>query len=327
MKKNQEKKDKFTENLELHDVSLKSGKERDWNGKKKRTLELAEIYRALHIDSKADRLEQCANFLEFYIQESGELKLKRMNSCRVRLCPICGWRRSLKIHSNMMKIMSYIYQMHNEYDFLMLTLTVPNISGEELEQKIDEMMYAWRNMQQYKKFKAGIAGWYRGLEVTRSKRLGNFHPHFHIVLCVEKKYFTRKDMYIPHEEWLEMWRKATGDSSITQVDIRKIKPGKKGIVSAVCEVAKYTVKDRDYITGSKSNDMDTVRILDSALHGKRLVAYGGLLKEVHKMLNLEDEMNGNLVNIDGEAVSDGTEMDTIIAFWNVGYGKYYIKEK
>lgn len=314
----------LTENLELHDINA-HGKERPWREKKLAALDLAETYKALHMDKKAERLTECANFLEFAVTDEGTLRLRTMNSCRVRLCPMCGWRRSLKIHSNMMKILSFITEMYpRQYSFLMLTLTVPNVSGDELDDEIKHMMKSWHRLAGYKAFETSVVGWYRGLEVTHNKKMDTYHPHYHCILCVDSKYFTDKRLYIERDKWLEMWQKATGYSNITQVDIRKIKPGKKGIVSAVCEVAKYTVKDRDYTGQSKSIAQSVVRVLDKALHQKKLVAYGGWLAELHKMLNLDDEMDGDLVHVENEAVSQD-DMPTIVAYWNVGFGNYYIR--
>ena len=87
-----------------------------------------------------------------------------------------------------------------------------------------------------------------------------YHPHFHCILAVNPTYFDSRD-YIKRDDWLAMWQKAIQDPTITQVDVRKVKPKKTkntgtgfgdivsaaDIVSAVCEVAKYTVKSGDYV--------------------------------------------------------------------------------
>lgn len=77
---------------QLKDIS-KNGKERPWDEKKLKTLELAESYKRLGM-KKAYRVLDCSSYLEFkrYI-ENGKLKLYQANFCKVRLCPMCAWIR------------------------------------------------------------------------------------------------------------------------------------------------------------------------------------------------------------------------------------------
>ena len=49
----------------------------------------------------AERLRTCATRLIYGIGEDGKRRLRAANFCRVRLCPICQWRRSLKLYSQM----------------------------------------------------------------------------------------------------------------------------------------------------------------------------------------------------------------------------------
>lgn len=42
----------------------------------------------------AERLRTCATRLIYGIGEDGKRRLRAANFCRVRLCPICQWRRS-----------------------------------------------------------------------------------------------------------------------------------------------------------------------------------------------------------------------------------------
>ncbi|MEB8771502.1 protein rep, partial [Bacillus cereus] len=102
-----------------------------------------------------------------------------------------------------------------------------------------------------------------------------YNPHFHVLLCVEKNYFKRKELYIKQEEWLEMWREVTDMPEITQVHIQKVELIREG--NAVAEVAKYSAKDYEM---SVSQDVFDVFYL--ALKGRQLIVYGGLLKDYAK---------------------------------------------
>lgn len=331
-----------TETGELREIlSDKSpiGKERPWRKHKKENMTVEKCYTALaergsdadYWSKKAERLQSCGSHLTFnvYNNEEGKtMKVKHAESCRVRLCPLCSWRRSIKIHTHMRKILEHM-QEENKYQYILVTLTVPNVPADKLNSKLDDLMTAWNRMQTYKRYKTAVKGWYRGLEITHnvnplSASYDTYHPHFHCIMAVSKSYFDSRD-YIKQAEWLDMWRKATRDNSITSVDVRKVKP-KKGadptdIIGAVCEVTKYTVKNEDYILPKDWNmTLSSVEVLDKALANRRLVAFGGVMKEWHKKLNLDDEVDGDLIE-DGED-ANGELLEEVTFCWHVGYQQY-----
>lgn len=268
---------------------------------------LSQSYSRIGLDSKSSRVSECGTFLEFaheisadgVIAESG--KLHNANFCKDRLCPMCSWRRSYKIFAQVSQIMELIGK---DYKFLFLTLTVPNCAPYELSKTITRLISSWDRFYHYKAFKKAVKGYFRALEITRNKTTGEYHPHFHIVLAVSKSYGSNKD-YIKHDEWLEMWRKAYKDSSITQVDIRLAKSKSKetdsavdSLSSAVAEIAKYAVKSSDYIIDNDEALTDKiVDELSSALFKRRLTAFGGVFKEAFEKLKLDDAEEGDLVHI------------------------------
>ena len=113
-----------------------NGKVTDWQGKKLRTIELAESYRRLGLNSKYFRVRDCGTFLEFRRYQDQSLKLNQANFCKVRLCPMCSWRRSLKIYGQVSKVMNEVSK-NNNYDYIFLTLTTRNCKANELSQTID----------------------------------------------------------------------------------------------------------------------------------------------------------------------------------------------
>ncbi|MCD7772047.1 MAG: protein rep [Oscillospiraceae bacterium] len=324
----------------LSDISS-VGKERPWAEHKRESLSVEQAYRGVaersplekeYWTSKANRISRCGDYLMFnlYESESGkqQLKVKHANSCRVRLCPLCSWRRSLKIGAHMRKIIDKM-QEQNKYDYLLLTLTVPNVPAEELSAKLTQMLKAWNNLLKRKAVQLAVKGWYRGLEITHnvnpfSLSYDTYHPHFHVILAVNKTYFKSAN-YIHQPEWLELWQQAMQDYSIKEVDVRKIRKSEgESIIGAICELSKYTVKSGDYIL---SNDwkltLDSVETLDAALTKRRLVAFGGVMKEWHKKLNLDDEIDGELIE-DGDS-PNGELIGEVCYAWNVGYQQYLKK--
>lgn len=327
--------------LEILSDKTSKGKERPWREHKIANQSVEQYYRRLAGTSseqgywlkRADRLRDCGAKLWFNVYADGDYgemkKIKNASSCRVRLCPLCTWRRSIKIQVHTRKILERM-QATERYEYLLLTLTVPNVTGAELSDKITAMMEAWHKFAGYKRFQESVQGWYRGLEVTHnvnrlSRSYDTYHPHFHCIVAVKMSYFQDKS-YIKQEEWLKMWQKSMRNDRITQVDVRKVRAKEKdgdAVISAVCEVAKYTVKSGDYILPwDWELSCQSVEVLDQALANRRLVAYGGVMKEWHKKLNLDDEIDGNLIE-DGET-PNGELIGEVCAVWNVGYRQYLI---
>lgn len=278
--------------------------------KKNNAVLLSQSYLRLGLESKSFRVSECGSFLEFAheITEQGEVsetgKLHSANFCRDRMCPMCSWRRSYKIFGQVSQIMELI---GGKYKFLFLTLTVPNCSGDQLSSVLDSMMTGWRKFIRYKDFKV-VKGFFRALEITRnkdprSKSFGTYHPHFHVVLAVPLNYGSGRS-YIARDKWLDMWQKAMKDPSITQVDIRVAKDknasdeASQELASAVAEIAKYAVKDSDYIYPDDPDLTDNIVVtLSGALHHRRLVAYGGIFQDAFEKLKLDDPEDGDLVHI------------------------------
>jgi len=330
-------------NYNINDVKDKllidvnnEGKFTDWQGKKLKTIELAESYRRLgeEFKNKHIRVRDCGTFLEFkkYINDNS-MKLNQANFCKVRLCPMCSWRRSLKIYGQVSKIMNEVVN-NEDLEFIFLTLTTRNCEGKDLSDTIDNIFNAFNNMTKRGKFKKAVKGYFRALEVTHnlnymSDWFDTYHPHLHCILVVNKSYFNSRD-YISQNEWTEIWKNVLKVDYTPIVDVRRFKDRNgKGIEKSIAETAKYTVKSDDYIIHDDlTNEViehltdDAVFILDKALAHRRLTAFGGILKEYHKKLNLDDAEYGDLVNTDNEELREDLEYIIERYSWNIGYKQY-----
>ena len=51
---------------------------------------------------------------------------------------------------------------------------------------------------------------------------------------------------------------------------------------------------------TREKNLQRVADLEQGLYKKRLISYGGLLKEIHKELNLDNVEDGDLVHIDDD---------------------------
>lgn len=315
---------KPTAQCQLRDVS-ESGRERPWRRKKLANRLLSQAYKSVNPD-KAERLQNCASWLVFRETDGGlQKKLESAIFCKVRLCPMCAYRRSVKLAVHMDRIMKAL-ESDGQYAYIFATFTVRNCAGDDLSATINAMMAAWSRISRAKSFKDVVLGWYRGLEVTHnvdsnSKDYDTYHPHFHCIFVVSKAYFSSRK-YISHDKWVRMWAKAMRIDYAPNVDVRRVKGN---TIKAVAEATKYSVKDADYILPNDWDlTVDTVRILDAALADRRLVAYGGKMKEWHRRLNLDDEIDGDLIHVQDETdLTQELDSHLVRYVWNVGYNQYF----
>lgn len=273
---------------------------------------------------KAVRLRDCATALVYNRETGGGgIRLVRANFCRVRLCPMCNWRRALKVGGQMSQIMAAIAQ-DRRVSYVLLTLTRRNVPGPQLSAALDELMEGWQRITQRVAYRRAVLGHYRALEVTHnldpaSDWYDTYHPHYHVLLAVRPSYYTSRD-YISQARWVQMWREAMRLDYDPSVDVRRVKGD---TTAAVAEAAKYAVKASDILSDDWDATVETVRLLDRALHQRRLIAYGGIIGEYHRRLHLDDAEDGDLVHTDDEPSAVLDQDQAICYIWHSGYRQYY----
>ncbi|HDK4592639.1 TPA: protein rep, partial [Staphylococcus aureus] len=74
-------------------------------------------------------------------------------------------------------------------------------------------------------------------------------------------------------------------------------------------------------------DSEIVKDLEQGLYRKRMLSYGGLLKQKHKILNLDDAEDGNLIQTsdDEKATEEEQKAHSITAIWNFEKQNYFLK--
>jgi len=264
----------------------------------------------------ARRISDCSQWLDFALTstDSDEVafKLQSSNFCRVRHCPVCQWRRSLKWRAKFFQVLPQIRETYPTARFIFLTLTVKNCELADLRSQITIMNKAWERMSQRKSFPA--LGWVRSLEVTKSKD-GSAHPHFHCLLMVPATYF--KDDYLKQSDWTNLWQSVLriNYTPIVNVKIVKARLGVEGdgIAAAVCETLKYSVKPDDLVSSA-----DWLLGLTKQLHKIRAVAVGGVLKQY--LADLEKEPD-DLIHVD-ESSQSGEELGRLRFDWRYEKKQY-----
>lgn len=306
----------------------KNGKEFDWRGKKIKNLYYADLLKMLHF-TKAERVNGCADELIFKVTDEGYLQLHQVWFCKSKLCPLCNWRRSLKMSYQNAEIISKAIKQQPNARFLFLTLTVKNVyDGEELNETLSAMTKAFNRLIKYKAISKNLIGFMRATEVTVNDTDNSFHPHFHILLMVKSTYFKDSNNYLSQDDWTGYWKKAMQIDYKPIVNIKAIKgktKDKDDVKGAVLETSKYPVKDSEYLTNNLERDSFVVDHLETGLYRKRQIGYGLLFKEIRKKLQLDDVEDGDLQNVgaDEEETSETAQM--IFARWNNMRKNYFIK--
>lgn len=290
---------KFNEDERM--IDEKNGKRQPWRQKKIENLKYADYLQILKF-KKAYRVHECAEKLAFAVDSNGKKKLYQAWFCKSRLCPMCQWRRSLKVTYELKKVLKTAIEEYPKAKFLFLTLTVKNCTGTELKSTLKKLTAAFHKLSKYKKVTKNLLGYVRSTEITVNETDGSYHPHIHVLLMVKSTYFKGHDNYITQDEWTELWKRASKLDYTPMVSLKQIydNKGKGALNSAALEVAKYQLKSKDYLNDDVDDEINLrhLKDLEEALAGTRQYGYGGVLKEIASRLKLPDE--NDLVHIESE---------------------------
>ncbi|WP_410683698.1 protein rep (plasmid) [Avibacterium paragallinarum] len=200
-------------------------------------------------------------FIDNLATGEAELKLNKAQFCRVRLCPVCQWRRSMAWRARLFQNLPLLFAEKPNLSFIFLTLTVKNCPVTSLAETLKEMNKAWQKLIDRKAFKKAV------------------------ILAVNKSYFRTKD-YIKSAKWAELWQDCLKVDYLPVVDARKIRQkGDQIELKAVLETLKYTTKIEHLI-----EDKDWFLELSDQLFKKRFIATGGCFKDVLKEEVSNEEM-------------------------------------
>lgn len=312
--------------------------EEKYTPKKKKNLVLIDLIKTFVTKSSLELIGQCNTFMMFAGDESMEhTKQIKGNSCKNRFCPICAWRKARKDALKLSILMDHLKIDHKK-EFIFVTLTSPNVTAADLDQEIKKFNSAFQRLMQRKEVKAIAKGYVRKLEVTydnerfitkkmyrqrkayydrrglkafdNNPNYDTYNPHFHVMIAVNKTYFTDTKKYINRDRWLDLWQQATDNPDITQVDVRKIKENKG---KEIFEISKYSAKDGDYLVSES-----VFETFYKALKGKRSIVYSGLFKTASQSFD-----NGDL-----DKYKEVDQIEYVYAIlYSWGMGKYVENEK
>lgn len=307
---------------------------------------LHELYLKAGYPEYAARARDCATFLQFAVYQNGERRLRTANFCKMRLCPMCIGRRARRNAWKLSQVLNRVESEHGAM-FLFLTLSIKNVPGEQLGDTLTRLTKAWAKLTHHRQFERSVAGWFRAVEVTRGddrwhkdpktgrrkfRKDEGYHPHIHAILAVKPEYFAKgSGLYITHDEWVDRWQRALGVDYRPSVRIQTAKAKGEYVAGAASatEVAKYAVKDEEYIdqTLPESRLIEILTDYTEALRKRRLTAFGGWLKEAAKALDAEDMDDGDLIHVDDDGIRDDL-IEMIEGFnWHFGAGDFILSRR
>lgn len=304
--------------------------DKPWDAHRAFADQIQTLYSAAKLDRYAERIKRCGQTLEFALTTSdiGEvaLKLRSAHFCRVRHCPVCQWRRSLKWRAKFFQAMPDITAAYPKHRWLFLTLTARNCQLTELRSTLVSMNKAFKRLTELSRW-PGV-GWIKSVEVTRNADTGYAHPHFHCLLLVPASYFTHG--YIKQAEWQDLWHQSLRSDYEPIVNVKAVKsrlrdPNNRQplniideVAAAVCETLKYSVKEADLIA-----DPDWLAELTNQLHKTRAIAVGGVLRQYLK----DESDNDDLVNIDESGVETTPDDPKLWFGWREAIKRYHLMKK
>ena len=247
---------------------------------KKDNLAVASLFEDAGFYDRAQNIESCASHLLFGNRVDGSHELIHGNFCKDRFCPLCQARRSAQ---RAMELLHVLDRLSGE--FLLLTLTVVNVTGDQLRSKIEFMTDQFRYFMKDPRIKKGVCGYIRNLEVTYNKDLDTYHPHFHVLINVSDSYFVDHSQYLSRSDVLDVWRAYMHDDRIIDVDIRKVRG--KQLDRAVVETTKYFTKFKDWV--HEDNASSVLYYLTSSLKSVNCTTMGGSIRKAILQLRSERE--------------------------------------
>jgi plasmid rolling circle replication initiator protein Rep len=270
-------------------LSTYSSRDSRWDSSRAATQIISEYYKEADYDRYAERTANCAKALGYKMvpDEEGNvaLKLASVWLCHVRHCPVCQAAKTRVWRKRFFDGIPKLIEAHPTARFLFLTLTVKNCDVQFLRPTLEHMSHAFTKLMKRRCLRGLVLGYARSTEITKSDT-GQAHPHFHVLIAVKSSYFGGS--YIKQDQWAEMWRESLQVDYTPITDIRTVKPnkrareGKKDMMGAICETAKYTVKVGDLVGKGTISDRQWLIELTKQLDGIKQINLAGVFREFIK---------------------------------------------
>lgn len=323
------------ENPRKEDITQK------WADHKEMNLRVARKMMKIGYEGRGYRMAECATQLVYnYCPDCDQYTVARTNLCRDRFCPTCNWRLSLQRYINMSRITDKLADEYADAHYSFVTLTVRNCMPHELSDTMNRMYEAWDRLMHRKVMldkDTGAAGWAKSIELTYNPVTHTIHPHYHVLVVWRKRNIPRwgitkaendryeEKVYQDHaDQMLSAWVKSCEKSGLEAVidaqnaqSIHRKNNAGESMAAAICETFKYAIKSKQL----DEMPYKEFKILVDEIGGKRMVAFGGIIKEIAAQI----KVNMETIDDEGTAVCrhcGSMDVDRLVYRWAFGEGRY-----
>ena len=257
------------------------------------------------------RMANCGRILPVDVWDTGHRTIgKGVRFCGLRTCPGCQSLRADFMFGTLVQLVEEYLKRHPNKVPLLVTLTAPNCEQDKLGEQVSWISEAWKRLRNRQdKVSDLFRDSFRSLEVTNNQPKRQFHPHMHVLVFVDKYYFSRSNLdYVNQGELAEAWSQSLGEGVKAIVDIRAIKATNRAeLLGALREVSKYVTKEGtiEELEALPLDELcELIKGLTLGLRGKRAYAFTGELRKLKAELALED---GETVSMAKAAEDDETK--------------------
>lgn len=176
-------------NMPQHKRKTLTEEKQRWEKEKKKKQQVIKKCRATNdkqLRRYATRMENCSTVMKTITNHNGHKTIQSQNLCRVRICPVCAWRKTSKQIAINYPTLSNIKELYPDAVFLFLTVTVKNCDINKVRTSTYKIRDGWRKIWLKLKKKYGALGYLMTMEIGRAEN-GHAHPHAHIVLMLQSQ--------------------------------------------------------------------------------------------------------------------------------------------
>lgn len=234
-------------------------------------------YKGKRIEKLFHNIKVSGNYIQFgYDQSTKRMKVLNQFIEQHTLAPLNELSKSRKNAIKVATMINYISK-ESSSELYFVTLTIPNVSIDQLAESIVLMNKNFRSITTNKKYKTFETSYIKKIESTYNDSTGEGHPHFHFIFKCN-----RGEIDEFYEYLLKMWIKKYPKANRAAQNLKELDLSNP--LKAAQEVATYTAKSSNYL----NHGYEVFKNFYRAFTGKSNLTFNGFFKELHKMYKLKE---------------------------------------
>jgi hypothetical protein len=167
-----------------------------------RTMEALYNSEISDLQRQAVKMSDCAASVHLFFDPARGTVREFTHTCKARLCPYCGRRRSAHVAAQMMPLISAMKRARH------LVLTVKSKPGD-LRNQVRDLVGWFAKLRRTPFWKQNVYQGVYTIEITVNERTGLWHPHVHIIF---------DGQYMPQAKLRYLWHNITNGSEIVWIE-------------------------------------------------------------------------------------------------------------